>query len=307
MADGNRTIRDLIPRGVLCILVASTQFVQFDGPTVRAGEPTPRPSYGPARQLCDLAESRIHESSGLAVSQRNGDRFWTHNDSGDEARLFAFDSQGRHLGTYRLLGVQADDWEDMGSFSSAEGKQLFVGDIGDNSRRRSRCQIHIFEEPANPDGGGRVQQTLEFRYPDGPCDCEALAFDVARNEFLLVEKRFALQSRVYVLPREPQTRNEPTIARRIGSIPVPMVTSLDISPDGRRAIVATYGSAYEFSRTPNETWQDAIARAGRLIELPPRAQGEAICYGRDGITLFLTSEKRPCPLFIVPPRLPMRD
>ena len=36
------------------------------------------------------------------------------------------------------------------------------------------------------------------------------------------------------------------------------------------------------------------------IVLPVRVQGEAICYGQDGKTLYLTSEKRPTPLWEVP-------
>ena len=38
----------------------------------------------------------------------------------------------------------------------------------------------------------------------------------------------------------------------------------------------------------------------REIGMPLRIQGESICYGPDGKTLYLTSEKLPTPLWEVP-------
>jgi hypothetical protein len=76
---------------------------------------------------------------------------------------------------------------------------------------------------------------------------------------------------------------------------------MDISPDGRRAVILTYGNAYEYCRGEDEAWENAFARAPRIIPMPTRRQGESICYGVDGETLYLTSEKRPTPLWKVPP------
>ena len=43
----------------------------------------------------------LDETSGLAASRQNDAVLWTHNDSGDMARVFALDTQGRLLGTYK--------------------------------------------------------------------------------------------------------------------------------------------------------------------------------------------------------------
>ena len=56
---------------------------------------------------------------------------------------------------------------------------------------------------------------------------------------------------------------------------------------------------------PEETWRDAFAKPPQEIALPGltegRRQGEAICYGLDGVSLYLSSEKYPCPLFVIHP------
>ena len=86
----------------------------------------------------------------------------------------------------------------------------------------------------------------------------------------------------------------------IGTLEIPPATAMDISPDGRRAVVLTYGSAYEYSRGEDEDWAQALSRPPRELVMPARRQGESICYGLDGKTLYLTSEKLPTPLWEVP-------
>jgi hypothetical protein len=94
----------------------------------------------------------------------------------------------------------------------------------------------------------------------------------------------------------------PLVAVKIATLAIPIATAMDVSPDGHRAVVLTYGDAYEYVRGRGKTWAEAFARPGNKIAMPLRRQGESICYGRDGHTLYLTSEKRPTPLFEVPVR-----
>src|SRR3712207_4362655 len=60
---------------------------------------------------CRLADERVSESSGLAVSTRDPARLWTANDSGDAARLFALgapvDGRCPTIGVLTLAGIEA--------------------------------------------------------------------------------------------------------------------------------------------------------------------------------------------------------
>ncbi len=47
--------------------------------------------------LIKLKDDRITESSGLVSSQRKPGTFWTHNDSGNDPELYAFDCEGHKL------------------------------------------------------------------------------------------------------------------------------------------------------------------------------------------------------------------
>ncbi len=286
-------------RNMCIVLFARIASWCLSGVCVFAME-NPPISYQPAVKLCELEHDKIDESSGLACSRRNPDLFWTHNDQGDKARLFAFGIDGRHLGTSQVEGADAEDWEDLVSFSAKGKAYLAIGDLGDNDEQRAYCTIYIVPEPANPKKDTVVERRIDFTYEDGPHDCEAVGFDVTRGEFLLIEKRNDPRCRVYLLPW-PRTR-ERAIARPICVIDAPFVTAMDISPDGVNAIVLTRLDARLFTRSPSETWAQALMRPPTIVRTPPRRQGETICFGSDGQTLFLTSEKVPTPLYRISPR-----
>jgi hypothetical protein len=249
-------------------------------------------------QLCELKNKDINESSGIAASHHAPNRFWTHNDSGDDARLFCFDLKGEHLGTSKLKKVHAIDWEDMCSFELDGQPKLLVADTGDNLKRRRVYLLHLVDEPEDPSKDIKDVRTIQVRYSVGSVDCEAVAFDPVLREFIFVEKKYALTCRVFRAPF-PAARESRCTAELIGSIRIPVVTAMDISPDGSRAIVMTVGQAFEYTRAANQTWADALRAKPNKVGLPPRRQGEAICFGRGGRDLFLTSEQSPTPLFKV--------
>jgi len=292
-------------------LVVSTLLL-FAGSHAAAAEADPagggpKPiAYGKPRLLCQLANQKIRESSGVACSRRQDGVFWTHNDSGDGPRLYAFNTKGENLGTFEVVGAKARDWEDIASFRTSRTSYLLLADTGDNGRQRQDCTVYLVKEPHLPPGRRRVTgrvgvaRTIRFRYEDGPRDCEAVAIDPKDKLVYLVSKVVGAGDKVYVLP-VPRGRGQKTlVARAIATLKLPIATAMDLSPDGTRAVVLTYGHAFEFSRKAGETWATAFGRPPRRLTMPGRQQGEALCYGRDGRTLYLTSEGWPSPLWEVP-------
>jgi len=274
-----------------------------------AGENKPAPGpieYGQGRELCKLANAEIYESSGLACGRRNRNVFWTHNDSGGGRYIFAFNSKGEDLATYRLQGAINRDWEDMASCTLDGRSFLLIGDIGDNSEWRDDCTIYVVPEPpVSPKKRGvqgevRVAMAIDFRYEDGPHNCEALAIDPTTRTILIVTKSPRAKCRVYALPLPRRASRDVLVARAIAAPKVPAATAMDISPDGLRAVILTYANAYEYTRRPGEKWSAAFSRQPRILRMPPRRQGESICYGPDGKTIYLTSEGAPAPLLEVP-------
>ena len=294
-----------------CWLVALSVLMCACGPGAAAEDPPaekPKPiQYAKPRPLCKLANRAVSESSGIACSRRAKDVFWTHNDSGDRPRIYAFNTKGEDLGTFTVAGARARDWEDMASFRLGKKCYLLLADVGDNGASRPSCTLYIVEEPIlgkkpAKKGIGRATlvRTIEFKYDDGPRDCESVAVDPKTRIIFLVSKIKGLQCKVYALPIPKRGNKETLVARTVATVIVPMATAMDLSPDGGRCVVLTYGPALEFTRKPGQRWNKGFCEKPRQINMPSRRQGESICYGSDGKTLYLTSEGRPAPLWEVP-------
>ena len=264
--------------------------------------------YGLGRKIATLENPLVDESSGLACSRSCPGIFWTHNDSGDYARIYAFDLGGRDRGSFVLADTQAFDWEDMASFSYKGKHYLLIADTGNNGLAATVHMLHLIEEPPVDRKQGVTQKqaavvrTIYFAFEDDHRDCEALAVDPTDRTILLATKQREPESYVYVLPWPKDDSNKAASARKIGRLKIPRATAMDVSPDGRRAVVLTYRHAYEYTRGAGEDWRRAFSRLPAEIILPERMQGESICFGPDGKTLYLTSEKLPTPLLQVPPR-----
>jgi len=262
------------------------------------------------QELSELANNDIKESSGLAFSQRSRNILWTHNDSGDMPRIFAFDLNGRDMGVFEIEGARAIDWEDMASVLIGSESYLIIADVGDNTHQRDFYTIYLVREPEidftheNANGVLGIAREITFRYEDGPKDCEAVAIEPTTKTIFLVTKTLGAKCKVYSLPLNTVTQGEIVTARVVAFLKINLATAMDISPDGRRAVILTYRNAHEFIRNKGEKWAEAFKRKASVIRMPSRHQGESICYGPDGMTLYLTSEKYPSPLWEV--RIPRK-
>lgn len=260
----------------------------------------------------------LTESSAAVRSFGHPGVFWTLNDSGNDERLFAFDSTGRDLGTVRVTDARNRDWEAMATGPCESGRCLYVGDVGDNQARRDAVVIWRVAEPAPPGpGAGSASEPargLAVRYPDGPRDVEAMWVDadtvvwLATKRPMRDEQRRWRPSLVYRVPAEAWR------ARVTDTVVAELVDSLPIVPRSERTLVTDAAMSNPFGdptvdsllaiRTYGELLVFRVGRtSGRpqaLVghcDLTPlrEKQGEGVTWLPDGRVL-LTSEKRFAPL-----------
>ena len=99
---------------------------------------------------------RMVESSGVAVSRAHPGLLWTHNDSGDDAYVYATDLAGTDRGTVRIRGAKNVDWEDitLAACPTQQATCLYIADTGDNNNRRKSVVVYAVPEPAPPTDKG---------------------------------------------------------------------------------------------------------------------------------------------------------
>ncbi len=259
--------------------------------------------WGKPEPFCQISNEAINESSGVVASSRSPGVFYTHNDSGDEARFFRFDRKGQVTGTFSLDGVKAFDWEDMAG-AKIEGKSfLYFADVGDNARIRKSVFVHRVAEPIGESETIKKIETFELVYPDRARDCEALIVDHANGDLYLISKARDQVTNVYRASR-PKSGQKitmeflKTLEVKVLGLGGNLVTGADLSPDGKFIVLRTYSGALEYS-VPTK-FSDWIKGDPKLILLAVEKQGEAICYSLDGKSLLTTSEGSPCIVSRVP-------
>lgn len=265
-----------------------------------------------------LAADSLLEASGLQASHSRKGDFFVHNDDG-RPLIYAIDETGADLGAVSIVPAKNKDWEDITSIPVQGGRWIVVGDIGDNWARRKSIKLYFAEEPRTGkndryDGELDLKHWLTLTYPDGPRDCESMAYDPTGNQILFLSKRDK-PPRLYALDLETALNNNEAELKFLGPTsalrpPTPrdraqwggrtdwisQPTGFDISSDGNQAIVVTYRSLYRYHRKPGEDWISAMQREPEEVVGPPAVQNEAVAYSVDGKAIYVTTEKRPAPV-----------
>lgn len=242
----------------------------------------------------------ITELSGLAASWTHPGVLYAHNDSGDDARLFALSLSGELLATFTLDGIKPVDWEDIAVGPCPEGSCIFIGDVGDNLESRSDYNIIRVVEPELPSTlGAEVSvpfDRIELHYGDGKhYNCEAIMVHPMSGDMYLVAKTLAATNPVFRVAQNeliPGAHLKAT-ADFVAAPEFPgVVTAADIHPCGDRLLLRTYAEVLELVASgPFET-----AFLGEVVKkfVPPfEKQGEALAYLRDGTSVVTGSEAIP--------------
>ena len=263
------------------------------------------PAAGPRPVLCTSLRARVTghvatsaatELSGLVASRSQKGVLWTHNDSGDRARVLAVAPDGRALADVAVAGAENVDWEDIALGPAPKGGDaLYVGDIGDNEAQRSSVVVYRIDEPRV--GEGRPQsapaQRLTLTYRDGAHDAEALLVDPSSGALVIVTKDFGGTAGVYVAdrPRDETT----TMLRRTGDLTLDAtdpVTAGDLSADGRTIVIRTYDGVFAWSRRAGESLAAALRRraCAAHADLLVEGQSEAVALTADGRAFYTVPE-----------------
>ena len=256
-----------------------------------------------------FANPRLTESSGVVVSRTHPGLWWTHNDSGDEAFLYATDSTGADRGRVRIPGVVPLDAEDLatGPCPAAPTRCLYLADTGDNREARAWVALYAVPEPPAPAGPADVDRRsaapsqLRLRYPDQPHDVEAVFVTDSGTAYLVTKGRRGGVA-VYRVPRAAWSDAGVATAEFVQTLAIGpalgFVTGAALSPDGARVAVRGYGAIAFFVLRP----EGRLESRGPVCDIRGHEpQGEAVAF-LDARRLVLTSEGTrfgPGPIHIV--------
>lgn len=269
--------------------------------------------YLPPKNVGSIADPEIAESSGLIASKCQPDVFWTHNDSGDDAFIYALRKTGAKLGTWHVTGAQNIDWEDIAGYKDNTGKCfIYIGEIGDNQSRRAEHVIYRIREPRiTPDAAGSTRaqpveadkaDVIRFTYPDGNHDAETILVNPNTADIYVISKRIDGPAGVYRLRSdfgiEQVVKAEKVADLSVPAVPNGFLTGGDISPDGKHLAISDYAAGYEFTLPESAKNFDEIwTQEPEVVDLGKRKVGESVCYSPDGNAIYASSEGKGAPIY----------
>ena len=308
-----------IYRNHLLLLVCFSLFFSVNGSLAdekKSVPPADKALFGNAQLTGRLGDDRLVECSGMDISLAAGNLIWAINDNGHGPFIYALRIDGRSMGRVLVVGAQNRDWEGLDTFFWQGRPMILIADFGDNQEQHDTHTLYIVEEPElegerySESSAVKLAWRIVFSYPDHKHDAEAVSVDAAGGKVLILTKRDN-PPLLFELPLIPS--DDPIIAKKaaaVRQIPPPsdedllqnygkyrsQPTALDLSPDGRQAVVLTYKHAYIFNRKSHNSWAAALSGHPETVHLPlPQDQSdfrqrEAICFMAGSRALLITSE-----------------
>lgn len=279
--------------GVVTVTVAALSITGF---TMACGQEPPALTAREVGASCSVVPgsielpAEVHETSGLAASHRAAGLFWTHNDKGNEADLFAITGAGALVQRVRVTGAESVDWEDIESGPCDAGACLYIGDIGDNDAERDRITVYRIPEPAETARESATADAFHARYPDGARDAEGLLLHPSGDLYLVTKGREG-PVELYRFPLT--TPGETVTLEHVRDLlPAPTddgdrVTAATATTDGRWAAVRSYRSLHLYPLEPLVSGQPVEAVTLDLTPLS-HPQGESIVLLDDGAAWVTT-------------------
>lgn len=248
-----------------------------------AGATDPGPTV-----VSHISDSRVKESSGLAISSAHDDLGYTMNDAGNAPFVYAIRiSTGAVVGATRVGGGDIRDTE---SIAIDRDGTMWLADLGDNKKKRDDVALYAFPEPGTGDHSVTARR-YPVTYEGGPADVEGFLVNPETGAKFLASKKKKHEGTLYSLPATLSTNHE-NVATDLGKPVPPKVSDTTFTTDGSQALIRTRDAAYVFDP---QTWQEV-----RVLSVPPVKQGESIAMDPSGRSFIIGSEGKDSPLIRVP-------
>lgn len=223
----------------------------------------------------------INENSGLVKAWQDG-YYWTHNDGGGNPELYMLNAKGQLFDTLEVKNAINVDWEDLAKDSKGS---LYIGDFGNNINKRENLSIYK--------RSSMTVEKINFKYLDQTFekdearvfDCEA--FFWFNNSLYLFTKSWEKGkklTKIYKIPDVVGDYSVPPIDQTILKTPV---TGADVSPDGSKFALITYGKIFIYGI---ENQEINFKKPIKCIKIG-KNQTEAIVFENNNKIVF-TNEQR---------------
>jgi hypothetical protein len=249
-----------------------------------------------------MVRQDYNELSGIAESHLTPGILYVFEDGSKSNSIYLTSKSGTDLGKIVLDGASPRDWEDMavGPGPDPTKSYVYMADIGDNNAAYSSVTIYRFVEPnLAVVAAGNVKHISSFdkiqaSYSRGATNAETMMIDPLTRDLIIATKETG-KSYIYRIPY-PQSTTTTTTIKPSALLYFDLLTSGDISADGKEVLLRNKSQIWYWKRTDGE---DIIITMLRKPQDAPYAanehQGEGVGFAADGGGYYTDTEIRDYP------------
>ncbi len=235
---------------------------------------------GKLHLLADVP-NHLKEVSAAEVTSKS-DLIWIIEDAGNDNHVYGLDNKGKMRKDLIVMNSENKDWEDL--TSDKEGN-IYIGDFGNNSKKRKDFVIYKIPDPDNADDRVTAEK-INFTLPK----------DMKSKDF---EAFFLLDDYFYIFSKENKSCVLIKVPNQIGShVAEPVtdfnldgkhhkITSADVSDDGKTVVLLNHDKLWKLSNfEPEHFFKGSIEE----LSFDHSSQKEGVCF-KDNSTVYLTDER----------------
>ena len=202
-------------------------------------------------------------------------------DAGNKNNVYGMDFKGSIVKDIDVSNVKNEDWEDL---TSDDDGNLYIGDFGNNSRKREHFFIYKIED-INSVKDKVTADTIHFTLPKNVKSEDFESFFLYNDNFYI----FTKETKNFKVLKVPNT-----IGTHIAELAIEYnldgkhnkITSADISKDGKTIVLLNHDKLWKLTNFKDDNFFEGNVEA---VDFEHDSQKEGICF-KDNNTVIITDE-----------------
>lgn len=206
---------------------------------------------------------------------------WVIEDAGNDNHVYGLDINGNIKRDITVVNAENKDWEDLASDASGN---LYIGDFGNNSRKRKQFTIYKIANPENSENSVTAE-IINFELPKGKNSEDFEAFFIYENSFYIFSKE-SKNCIMLQVPNAPGTHVATLAAEFKLDGKNNLITSADISKDGSTVVLLNHDKVWKLTGYTSDNFFEGQVEP---ISFGHDSQKEGIGFDNNS-TLWITDE-----------------
>ncbi len=237
-------------------------------------------STGNLELIADLPSS-LDEASAIEIVE-GSDLYWVIEDSGNGNDLYGLNTKGDIVKEIEISKSDNEDWEDLASDNYGT---LYIGDFGNNNKKRTTFNIYKIPNVSEIKTATEASK-VSFTLPKGMDSEDFEAFFVHNNWFYIFSKS-PKKTKLIKVPNKEGMVEATFISEFNLEGKHTKITSADISNDGKTVALLNHDKVWLLS---DFTGDDFFSGTFNAYDFEHDSQKEGVAFLSD-TTLLITDER----------------